>query len=95
MKPNHANESASVIGVPLYLGIVSFYWLDELLAALIVLTLVFVTAGVAILSVFLLEHAALKGITHFAGGMARARARRNAVSVHPRIDRELKSLPWK
>jgi hypothetical protein len=84
MKPNHACETstASAIGMPLNLGVAGFYWLDELIAAMMILALVFVIAGVAVLTILLIEHLAAKGIAHLGASIARIQARYFGVSTH-------------
>ena len=67
---------ATVIGV-------DFYRVRELLAALLIFTVLFCTAGMALLILFLLQESALRGMTYCEAGMARVRARHTVPCLQP------------
>ena len=72
-----------VVGVfGLALSAAAFYQVRELLAALVIFSVVFSTVGTAFLILVLIEEAALKGITLLEARMVCVRARYTAVSAH-------------
>ena len=65
----------------LCIAIAEFYQVRELFAALAIFAVLFGTIGTALLILFLIQKAALKGVTCLEMGMVRVRARHTAGSV--------------
>ena len=64
------------------IAVAEFYQVRELFAALAIFAVLFGTIGTALLIVFLIQKAALKGVACLEMGMVRVRARHTAASVH-------------
>jgi hypothetical protein len=70
----------------LSIAVADFYQVRELFAALAIFAVLFGTIGAALLILFLIQKAALKGVTCLEMGMVRVRARHTAASVRtPRV----------
>ena len=63
------------------IAVAEFYQVRELFAALAIFAVLFGTIGTALLILFLIQKAALKGVTCLEMGMVRVRARQTAASV--------------
>jgi hypothetical protein len=63
-----------------------FYRIRELLAALVVFTVLFATLGMALLIVFLTREVAVRGMTYFERSMVHVRARHIVASAQPHGD---------
>jgi hypothetical protein len=82
MKTNCFRWVPIVIAVVLWLsiGAVELYPVRELVAALIIFSVLFGTMGIALLSLFLIQDLALKGVAHLESHMAYVRVRHGAIS---------------
>ena len=65
----------------LSIAVAEFYQVRELFAALAIFAVLFGTLGTALLILFLIQKAALKGVSCLEMGMVRVRARHTAASV--------------
>ena len=65
----------------LSIAVAKFYQVRELFAALAIFAVLFGTIGTALLILFLIQKAALKGVTFLEMGMVRARARHTAAAI--------------
>jgi putative effector of murein hydrolase len=71
-----------------------FYRIRELLAALVMFTLLFGILGMAFLMMFLVEQSALKGVSYFEAGLARVRAEHHNSSVQLHPDPAFRGPRW-
>jgi hypothetical protein len=85
---------AIAAGLCLFIAVVEFYQVRELLAALAIFAVLFGTIGTALLILFLIQKAALKGVTRLEMGMVRVRARHTAVPVRVHAASSVKSPRW-
>ena len=65
----------------LSIAVAEFYQVRELFAALAIFAVLFGTIGTALLILFLIQKAALKGVTCLEMGMVRVRARHSVATV--------------
>jgi hypothetical protein len=90
MKPNHLHVIllAIILTMALVIGVGEFYWLRELLVALLIFTLVSAVVWIVVLTVYFLQQAARKGSTNFERSLAYLRTRVAATSAqahtHPK-----------
>jgi ABC-type phosphate transport system permease subunit len=96
MKTNCFHGVPSVIAVVLGLsiGAAEFYSVRELVAALIIFSILFGTMGMALLSLFLIQDLALKGVAHLESRMAYVRIRHGAISGQRDQNHVLRSPRW-
>ena len=79
----------AVIGVAI--AAVGFYRVRELLAALLIFSVLFVAVGMGLLILFLIQEVALKGVTRLEAHVAYLRSWHSAVSGHAGKDHVLRS----
>ena len=82
MKANcfHGIPIVTAVVLGLSIGSAEFHPVRELVAALIIFSILFGTMGMALLSLFLIQDLALKGVAHFESRMAYVRVRHGAIS---------------
>ena len=85
---------AIAAGLCLSIAVVEFYQVRELFAALAIFAVLFGTIGTALLILFLIQKAALRGVTCLEMGMVRVRARRTAAPVLVHDASSVKSPRW-
>ena len=84
--------SEAIVGaIAVSLIAVGFYPAREFLAALLIFGVLFGTVGMALLTLFLVQELALKGVTQLEALLAYARARHAAIPDQPDGDHVLKS----
>ena len=71
-----------------------FYQVREMIAALVIFSILFGTMGIALLMLFLIQEIALRGVTQVEARVACVRARHIAVSRQRDSDRVLRSIRW-
>jgi hypothetical protein len=85
MRQNLSHTIPSIAAVLcLSIAVAEFYQVRELFAALAIFAVLFGTLGAVLLTLFLIQKAALKGVTCLEMGMVRVRARHTATSVRAR-----------
>jgi hypothetical protein len=96
MKTNcfHAVPIVIVVFLGLSIGVAEFDSVRELVAALIIFSILFGTMGMALLSLLLIQDLALKGVEHLESRMARVRTRQGAVSSQRDQNHVLRSPRW-
>jgi chromate transport protein ChrA len=91
----HSYKLPAVIAFSLTMLIgAEFYRIRELLAALVMFTLLFGILGMAFLMMFLVEQSALKGVSYFEAGLARVRAEHHNSSVQLHPDPAFRGPRW-
>jgi hypothetical protein len=81
MKRGHAFQVEAAVGaIGLTVAAIGFYEVRELLAALVIFTVLFGSLGVAIVILFLIQELALKGVTRLEACLAGVRARHVAAN---------------
>jgi hypothetical protein len=91
MKPNHLYETSTaiVVTIALLIGAAEFYWLRELLVALLILALISGAVWMVVLAVFFVQQEARKGLTNLERSLVYRRPRVAATSAqvhaHPRL----------
>ena len=82
MKQSFFHSIPAIVAVLcLSIAVAEFYQVRELFAALAIFAVLFGTIGTALLILFLIQKAALKGVTCLEMGLVRVRARHSAASV--------------
>ena len=71
-----------------------FYQVREMIAALVIFSILFGTMGIALLMLFLIQEIALRGVTQVEARVACVRARHIPVSSQRDSDRVLRSIRW-
>lgn len=96
MKANCCRGVPIVIAgvLALSIGASEFYSLRELVAALIIFSILFGTVGMALMILFLIQDLALKGVAHFESRMAYVCVRHGAKSGHRNQNHVLRSSRW-
>jgi hypothetical protein len=85
----------AVVGaVGVAIAAMGFYQVREMIAALVIFSILFGTMGIALLMLFLIEEIALRGVTQVEARVACVRARHIAVSSQRDSDRVLRSPRW-
>ncbi len=91
----HYQISTAVLAtIGVALAAVGFYQVRELLAALLIFSLLFATVGIAVLILFLIHEAALKGVNCIEARMVCVRAWHSGVSGQPGKDHVLRGSRW-
>ena len=80
--------------VGMAIAAMGFYQVRELVAALVIFSILFGIMGMALLILFLIQEVALKGVTQVEARLACVRARHIAVSSQRNSDRVLRSIRW-
>lgn len=76
------------------IGAAGFYSVREVVAALIIFSILFGTMGMALLSLFLIQDLALKGVAHLESRIAYIRVRHGAISGKRDQNHVLRSPRW-
>ena len=85
----------AVVGaVGVAIAAMGFYQVREMIAALVIFSILFGTMGIALLMLFLIQEIALRGVTQVEARVACVRARHIAVSSQRDSDRVLRSPRW-
>lgn len=84
----------AVLGLSMSIGAAEFYSVRELVAALIIFSILFGTIGMALLILFLIQDLALKGVAHLESGMAYIRVPHGAISGQRSRNHVLRSPRW-
>jgi len=96
MKRSHRYQISravlATIGVAL--AAVGFYQVRELLAALLIFSLLFAAVGIALLILFLIQEAALKGVNCIEACVVCVRPWHSGVTGHPTKDHVLRGSRW-
>ena len=80
--------------VGMAIAAMGFYQVRELVAALVIFSILFGIMGMALLILFLIQEVALKGVTQVEARLACVRVRHIAVSSQRDSDRVLRSTRW-
>jgi hypothetical protein len=85
---------AVVCAVGVAIAAMGFYQVREMIAALVIFSILFGTMGIALLMLFLIQEIALRGVTQVEARVACVRARHIPVSSQRDSDRVLRSPRW-
>ena len=96
MKQGHHYQIPSTVlaAIGVAIAAVEFYQVRELLAALLIFSVLFGAVGMTLLILFLIQEVALKGVTRLEARVAYVRARLSDVSGQPGKDHVLRSSRW-
>jgi hypothetical protein len=92
---HHYQISRAVLAtIGVALAAVRFYQVRELLAALLLFSLLFAAVGIGLLILFLIQEAALKGVNCIEARVAYVRAWHSGLSSQPTKDHVLRGSRW-
>jgi hypothetical protein len=96
MKQGHHYQISRAVlaAIGVALAAVEFYQVRELLAALLILSLLLAAVGIALLILFLIQEAALKGVNCIEARVVCVRAWHSGVTGHPTKDHVLRGSRW-
>ena len=95
MKRSHSHQVQAVVGaLGVAVAAMRFYQVRELLAALLIFSLLFAAVGIALLILFLIHEAALKGVNCIEARVVCVRAWHSGVIGHPIKDHVLRGSRW-
>jgi len=95
LKPRRSYRAEAIVaGFSVFIASIWFYQVRELVAALAIFSILFVTMGMALLILYSIEKLALKGVTRLEGRVAYARSRHAAVLSQRDKDHVLRGPRW-
>ncbi len=96
MKPTYTCKISGgfLAAIALAIAAIGFFQVRELLAALLIFSVLFCAGALAFFILFFIEEVAFKGVARFEAGVAHVRAWHSGALVQPGKDHQLRGSRW-